>query len=123
MPHCVFHVSEKLYDDVNWTTLLPAFNQILCQQDSGFKTAATKGRAIRLNSSCIGTTDAPVNREYVHIDIAILAGRSPELRASITNTLADWTFEYLKTTTRFPTEVSINITELDPTIYAKRVPE
>lgn len=123
MPHCVFHVTKPLYEKINWSLILPAFNEFLCQHDSGFKSFACKGRVLCLEDACIGTTTAPVQRDYVHIEISILAGRAHELRAAISHKMADWAFSELRNACDIPFELTVTISELDPQIYAKRVSE
>jgi 5-carboxymethyl-2-hydroxymuconate isomerase len=115
MPHLTIEYTNNL-PEFDAQNALERFNALLA--DSGhFEELDIKSRAIEFNSFRIGTSNAP--RAFVHVKLAILAGRTAEAKAKISQGL----LEVLQRVSPWPSGVGVQlcveIQESDRESYSK----
>ena len=116
MPHLIVEYSSNL-PDFPEREALAALNAAVCASPEVQDEADLKSRFVCTNSFEIGT--APANRAFVHAQLRLLSGRSPEAKQN----LADRVAQVLRRLTPRPpgvmVQLSVEIVDMDRPSYVK----
>jgi 5-carboxymethyl-2-hydroxymuconate isomerase len=107
MPHIVVHHSAS----VDVSALLPALHQTLSQQPT-VDPASVKTRALSFDQAWVGQGQAP----FVHIEVRLLQGRTPDILQVIKDALVHEAHGYL---TVPPVVLTMEIVLMNPELYFK----
>ena len=116
MPHLIVEYSSNLpaYPEAQ---ALAELNAAVCASPEVQDEADLKSRFVCTNSFEIGT--APANRAFVHAQLRLLSGRSPEAKQN----LADRVAQVLRRLTPRPpgvmVQLSVEIVDMDRPSYVK----
>ena len=83
MPHLTVEYTKNI-QGIGTTTALRALNEVLMASGQ-FEEADIKSRAVPLETFMVGTLPDP--RGFVYAKLAILAGRSPEVKEALSQSL------------------------------------
>ena len=117
MPHCILETSDNIVETINKKGLLSRINN--CLSETGlFNINDIKSRLVIHNDYFIG--DGDQKRAFVTLNVAILGGRSQEIKNMISNKC----LELLKSTfneslKQLKFSLTVQITEMDMESYAK----
>lgn len=114
MPHLTIEYSSNLA-----TAITPAVLRTLNHALLGtgqFEEADIKSRALAFDCVAIGTTDSP--RGFVAARLAILSGRSSEIKRYVANVLLE-ALGSLITASGLELQISVEIVDIDRDSYAK----
>jgi len=121
MPHITLEYTRNLQNFAP-TTVLAALNGALFASGL-FSEPDIKSRAIGLDDFLVGTQ--PARRAFIHVRIAMLAGRSAEERKKLADAVLAALLSVAatdpKTQGGLETQISVETTELDRPSYAKAV--
>lgn len=117
MPHLTLEYTNNLAT-INADRILLALNRALV--DSGhFNAMDIKSRAIALDTWRVGITTDP--HAFVHVKLAILSGRSPEVKSALSGSLLRVLSESCKDLAGFPVQLCVEMLDIDRASYAKEV--
>lgn len=111
MPHCIIEYSGNLDSSLQAGELVKAVNDGVIQSGL-FKEKTIKTRAKAYTSYSVGGE----LKDFVHVDIHIFSGRSPEKRRALSSTVLD----KLEAAIPDVDDITVNIIEDDKQAYAKR---
>ena len=80
MPHLTLEYTGNVSGVVRPAELLPELHQVLAQE-AGIAIGNCKSRAIRRDDFCVGQGED--RRAFVHLEIRVLEGRSPEVKKAL----------------------------------------
>jgi 5-carboxymethyl-2-hydroxymuconate isomerase len=106
MPHLVVHHSRS----VEAASLLPALHHALCHQPT-IDPNAVKTRALSFDPVYVGQGTGP----FVHLELRLLQGRSPETLGAIQNALVQVSRLHLDPSVVLTMEIVL----MDPALYFK----
>ena len=116
MPHLIVEYSQNLAGFPE-AQALTELNQAVTSSPEVLDEADLKSRFVLVDSFEIGT--APANRAFVHAQLRLLAGRSPEAKADLTERIA----AVLRQRTPRPegvlVQLSVEIVDMDRGSYIK----
>ena len=116
MPHLIVEYSPNLpaYPEAE---ALAALNAAVCASPEVMDEADVKARFVRTGNFEIGT--APANRAFVHAQLRLLSGRTPEAKKDLTERIA----AVLRRLTPRPAgvlvQLSVEIVDMDRPSYVK----
>jgi 5-carboxymethyl-2-hydroxymuconate isomerase len=84
MPHCILEASDNLLDQPDWGALLREIHRALAATGL-FREADIKSRVIR--PEAFRVADGAPDRAFVALNLQILAGRSDEVKAQVSDAL------------------------------------
>jgi len=117
MPHLTLEYTNNL-NAINADRLLLALNQTLV--DSGhFTDMDIKSRAIGLDTWRVGVSTA--QHAFVHVKLAILSGRSPEVKSALSAALLRVLTDSCKGIASHPVQLCVEMLDIDRASYAKEV--
>jgi len=119
MPHISLqhhHLSGETYDFRRF------FHQLhdLLNKAAGVKPEDCKSRVIPVNDVKVGT--GPDDQDFIHLEIRLLEGRSPETKRMIGEKVLDLLMTYLGSTENPGTQMSVEIVDIARTGYFKFPP-
>lgn len=114
MPHLVVEYTDNV-PGIDPAELLPALNRVLAESGH-FNEADIKSRAVKLGVYCIGTSSEP--RGFVAARLAILSGRSLEIRRDLATRLRD-ALAALISQNDVAVQVTVEVREMERESYAK----
>jgi 5-carboxymethyl-2-hydroxymuconate isomerase len=117
MPHLTLEYTSNLAT-INAERILLALNHALAASGH-FNEMDIKSRAMALDTWRIGTTTVP--HAFVHVKLAILSGRSPEVKSTISNSLLRVLSESCKGLAGHPIQLCVEMLDIDRASYAKEV--
>ena len=118
MPHLTLQYTANL-DGFDASAALAAANQALI--DCGhFDELAIKSRAVRLDHFRVGGTDA--GRGFVHAQLKIMPGRSPELRQALGQAVLD-ALRHATPASTLHCQLCVEVEELAASTYTKAILE
>lgn len=117
MPHIIVEYSENIEQHLDCKKVLEVLHRELVSFES-FSMAAIKSRAIKHLVFRVG--DGCVGNSFIHISLAILPGRSSEIKSAISKRLFGAVREILsdKLLTN-PISLTLEVRELDGPSYQK----
>lgn len=117
MPHLTLDYTENLASlDLDRTLL--ALNETLVASGH-FPEQDIKSRACRLDTWRIGT--APADRAFVHVKLAILSGRSPEIKSALSAVLLETLRAAVRGTGQHELQLCVEVIDIDRASYAKDI--
>ncbi|HXG28438.1 MAG TPA: 5-carboxymethyl-2-hydroxymuconate Delta-isomerase [Nevskiales bacterium] len=120
MPHLILEYSANLASYLNPPALFQALHEALLATGA-FQLADLKSRAVRLDEFCVG--DGDPRHAFVHLRIAVLEGRAPELQQRIGEVLLEALAAELDEAQRhFACQLCVELQELRRDLYFKRGP-
>lgn len=114
MPHLTIEYSSNLATAITPAALLTLNHALL--RTGQFEEADIKSRALAFDCVAIGTTDSP--RGFVAARLAILSGRSSEIKRDVANVLLE-ALGSLITASGLELQISVEIVDIDRDSYAK----
>jgi len=118
MPHLVLDFSANLRDGLDAHAVLAALNREL-DAVGEFVSEDIKSRARALETFVVGVRGR--EEAFVHLELAILAGRSPELKRDVLERLLGVLRERLAAPPDIRTQITVRIVDIDRHGYAKEV--
>lgn len=117
MPHLTLEYTDNLKDLALADTLL-ALNHALAASGH-FEEADIKSRALPLHTWQVGTSS--VQRAFVHVKLAILSGRSAQVKGELSGALLRVLRAACKDIAPCPVQLCVEVLEIDRASYAKEV--
>jgi 5-carboxymethyl-2-hydroxymuconate isomerase len=117
MPHLILEYTENVGQDVLFRELLAQLHQVLADT-AGIQIENCKSRALRRDVACIGRGEP--QGAFVHLEVRLLAGRSPELKQTIGRQYLDilqGTFGPSPAELRL--QITVEIVDMEPGAYFK----
>lgn len=118
MPHLTLEYTSNLDDVLDAPTLLAGINAELAASGH-FDEPDIKSRAIRLDDYAIGVHNA--GRGFVHVRLAILSGRPPEVKQELAAAVAGALHAGVPAVDGLTIQLSAEIADLDRASYAKSI--
>ena len=116
MPHLTLEYTRNL-NRFDANEILALLN-VAVFESGQFEEAAIKSRAIELKHFALGLTDP--HRRFIALKVAILQGRSPDVRRELAGRLMDVLRTYLKHNGEI-VSASVEITEIVTDTYVKEM--
>lgn len=114
MPHLSVEYTNDI-QGIGSVSALQTLNQVLVASGQ-FEEADIKSRAIRLETFLVGTSSEP--RGFVHAKLAILSGRSPEIKEAISHALLR-ALRTICTSSRVHVQLCVEIVDIERGSYSK----
>ena len=116
MPHLIVEYSTNLpsYPEAE---ALAALNAAVCASPEVLDEADLKTRFVRAGSFEIGT--APAQRAFVHAQLRLLSGRSPETKKELAGRVADVLRRLTPRPAGVLVQLSVEIVDMDRPSYVK----
>jgi len=118
MPHLVLDYSANLRDRLDAKAALAALNREL-DAVGEFVTEDIKSRARALETFVVGVSGR--EEAFVHLELAILAGRSPELKHDVLGRLLGVLRARLAAPPGMRTQITVRIVDIDRHGYTKAI--
>lgn len=117
MPHFILEYSRNVSDVVSIPALFEELHQLL--KDSGpFEVSSMKSRAIEHEHFFV--SDGVRDQAFIHLELAIVAGREESLRASVSRKLLQFIKEKFANTAREKNcSFSVEVREIEASTYSK----
>ncbi len=116
MPHLNLEYSDNLRD-LKVDILLMRLNHALVGSGQFADEADIKSRAEAFKHFRVGT--APGERAFAHVRLAILSGRSPEVKAQLTGNLLEVLREAIPEQPGLDIQLCVEVLDIDREPYAK----
>jgi len=116
MPHLTLEYSRNLASALDVGAVLSDVNRVLAASGH-FQEADIKSRAIGFEHVAIGTSGAP--RGFVHAKLAILAGRSAEVKRALSGSVLAVLRERIAAPAGLQLQLCVEMLEIDGPSYAK----
>lgn len=116
MPHLTVEYSSNL-PDYPEAQALTDLNAALCASHEILDEADLKSRFVRTGSFEIGT--APANRAFVHAQLRLLSGRSPEAKKDLASRVAAVLRRHTPRPAGVLVQLSVEIVDMDRPSYVK----
>ncbi|QXI46649.1 MULTISPECIES: 5-carboxymethyl-2-hydroxymuconate Delta-isomerase [Pseudomonas] len=116
MPHLNLEYSDNLRE-LNVDVLLLRLNHALVGSGQFADEADIKSRAEAFRHFRVGTS--PGERAFVHVRLAILSGRSPEVKALLSSSLLEVLREALPGRPGVDIQLCVEVLDIDREPYAK----
>ncbi|MEV0787558.1 isomerase [Streptomyces sp. NPDC050423] len=116
MPQITVDYSAQLDETFDFHGFAGALHPLIAETVST-KTAACKTRFRQVAETAV--SDAPDGDAIVHIEIALLSGRTPELKARLTESVLELLAGHIRPTEALTLHLSAETRDLDPS-YRKR---
>ncbi|WP_313073594.1 5-carboxymethyl-2-hydroxymuconate Delta-isomerase [Melaminivora sp.] len=116
MPHLIVEYSSNL-PDFPEREALAALNAAVCASPEVPIEMDLKTRILRVDSYEIGT--APAQRAFVHAQLRLLSGRSPEARQDLGQRVARALREHTPRPDGVQVQLSVEIVDMDRPSYVK----
>jgi 5-carboxymethyl-2-hydroxymuconate isomerase len=117
MPHLTLEYTSNL-GEINPDRILLALNHTLVASDH-FNEMDIKSRAISLDTWRVGVSTS--EHAFVHVKLAILSGRSTQVKNELSNALLRVLRVSCKEFTRHPVQLCVEVQEIERASYAKEV--
>ncbi|QHG66483.1 5-carboxymethyl-2-hydroxymuconate Delta-isomerase [Pseudomonas putida] len=116
MPHLNLEYSDNLRE-LNVDVLLLRLNHALVGSGQFADEADIKSRAEAFKQYRVGT--APGKRAFAHVRLAILSGRSPEVKQQLSNGLLEVLREAIPAQAGLDIQLCVEVLDIDRVPYAK----
>lgn len=126
MPHLIIEHSSNISKEAV-ISLQKDIQKIMSQSEGGFTIDGCKARAFFFDEYLVGSLDQNES-SFIHITLKILAGRSLEIRKSLSNKIMDYLRKFVSDLSldRFVDDsnvrrfdISVDIVEMDRETYGK----
>lgn len=115
MPHLTLEYTSNL-DSINADRILLALNHALVASEQ-FEEQDIKSRAIRLDVWRVGVSSS--EHAFVHVKLAILSGRSAQVKSELSNALLCALRTSCKGIVSHPVQLCVEVLEIERPSYAK----
>ena len=115
MPHLTLEYTNNL-SAINPDSILLALNHALVASEH-FEEADIKSRAVMLDTWRVGV--ASTDHAFAHVKLAILSGRSAQVRSELSNALLRVLRVSCKGLTNHPLQLCVEVVEIERASYAK----
>jgi len=115
MPHLTIEYTDNL-PQFNASEALLAFNKALVDS-SHFQEIDIKSRAIRIGTFLVGTSSD--ERAFVHVKLAILSGRSIQIKHELSERLLTVLKEICVWPTKIHVQLCVEVQEIERESYSK----
>jgi 5-carboxymethyl-2-hydroxymuconate isomerase len=120
MPHIAVEYSDKLDEVFDRRGFARALHPLTAKTiDTTIEGCRTRFRRIEEADAYLG--EAEPERAMVHVELAILSGRTPEVKAELTGAVMVLLREHLSPDPATTVQVSVNVTDLDSDVYRSGV--
>lgn len=117
MPHIVIDYTPNL-GDLPFDAMLAAATQALSESPEVQDEADLKARVLRAEHFRVGLHDS--GRGFLHVQLRILAGRTPAAKADLSRRVADALHAHLRELPAGLTaHLSVEVVDMDPGSYTK----
>lgn len=117
MPHLTLEYTNNL-DAIDPDSILLALNHALVASGH-FEESDIKSRAVALDTWRVGVSST--DHAFVHVRLAILSGRSAQVKSELSNALLRVLRVASKGLTAHPTQLCVEVQEIERASYAKEV--
>ena len=119
MPHCLLEASDNLLDQPDWAGLLREVNGTLAATGL-FQVADIKSRFVRHGTFAIG--DGAADQAFVTLNVQILAGRTDEVKAQLSEALLPLlTRAFPRTLAQMKCSLTVQITDIHRASYRRQI--
>lgn len=118
MPHLIVEYSANL-SGLPEAEMLTALNATLCASPEIQHEVDLKSRIVAVAQFQVGTADAP--RGFVHAQLRLLAGRTPEAKKDLSERIATVLQRLTPQPAGVQVQLSVEITDMDRPSYFKGV--
>jgi len=116
VPHLVLEYSANITQEVDWSALFSRLHQATAA--AGASLAACRSRAIRHETYYVA--DGQPGGAFVHLTVALLSGRTDEVKAEVTRRCAEVLVEeYRPSLESFDLHISVELRDLHRESYQK----
>ena len=116
MPHMFVEYSSNL-KDLNEDLLLEKLNAAVCANPTVADEADVKTRIHALPTYRIGLH--PENRAFVHVQLNLMAGRTPETKKQLSDAIAAVLKAHITAPSALKVQLSVDISDMDRDCYFK----
>ena len=116
MPHMFVEYSSNL-NGLNEDLLLEKLNAAVCANPTVSDEADVKTRIHALNQYRIGLH--PANRAFVHVQLNLMAGRTPEIKKQLSDAIAAVLKAHVQAPDTLKVQLSVDICDMDRDSYFK----
>ena len=117
MPHLTLEYTSNL-GAINPDRILLALNHALVASEH-FEETDIKSRAVQLDTWRIGVSTS--EHAFVHVKLAILSGRSAQVKSEISSALLRVLSASCKDLTSHPLQLCVEVQEIERASYAKKI--
>ncbi|MFJ5221167.1 5-carboxymethyl-2-hydroxymuconate Delta-isomerase [Streptomyces sp. NPDC088354] len=118
MPHITVDYSAELADAFDRRAFALALHPLIAKIVDT-KAEACKTRFRRVEEAVIA--DGGAEHAMVYAQIAVMAGRSPQVKAELSEAVLELVAAHLAPTPRLRVQSAVDISELDPAWYRKHI--
>ena len=118
MPHLHIEYTENL-SGLNERELMRELNAVICSQPSVTDEADVKTSIARLAMSNVYIGNHPDNRGFVHVELKLMAGRSPEAKKQMSDGMAEVLRRVVPPAADLMVQLSVDIADMDKAVYFK----
>lgn len=119
MPHCILEASDNLADQPDWRGLLGEINRTLVATGL-FAEADIKSRAVQHGHYVVG--DGAPERAFVTLNVQLLAGRTDEVKARISEALLQVLMgAFPRSLAELVCSLTVQISDLHPPSYQRHL--
>lgn len=115
MPHCTLEYAGSL-DRFDAAATLASLNRTLVASGQ-FEERDIKSRAMQFDAFAVGVADEP--RAFVHAKLAILSGRSADVKRALSDSLLAALREHCNAAAGVHLQLSVEVVDIDRPSYAK----
>ncbi|NBA95863.1 5-carboxymethyl-2-hydroxymuconate Delta-isomerase [Pseudomonas sp. R5(2019)] len=116
MPHLHLEYTDNL-PQLNADSILQRLNHALVASGQFGNEADIKSRAVKLECFRVGTR--PEERAFIHVKLAILSGRSPEVKKQVSESLLAVLTESLQWPEALEIQLCVEVLDIDRDSYTK----
>ena len=117
MPHLTLEYTDNL-PKLNVAQTLLELNHILMASGQ-FEEIDIKSRAILLDTFLVGTS--PKNRAYAHVKLAMMSGRSSQIKRELSESILLVLKQIWKATPDLHIQLCIEVQDIDREVYTKTI--
>ena len=117
MPHLIVEYTDNLAD-MPQAPLLDALNAAVIASGQVHNETDLKSRLVRTEQYVIGT-DPTASRGFVHAELRLLAGRTPEVKRDLSDRIAAVLREMTPQPEGMLVQLSVDIVDMDKAAYYK----
>jgi 5-carboxymethyl-2-hydroxymuconate isomerase len=119
MPHCILEYTDNIADAPVWSDIFKELHAVLVATGE-WHSADIKSRAIALTNYYIG--NGKPQQAFVTLSIQILAGRSDDLKKSISEScLKALVSHFPLTLSQLQTSITVQIVDIHQASYCRRI--
>ncbi len=118
MPHLILEYSDNIIESPDPSRVLGTLSRTLADNDE-IDLANIKSRLVK--SEHYFVSDGSRDQAFLHLQVALLAGRSPQFKAELSKKLYDTVVQLFSESTRnLNCSVTVEIRDMDSRAYTKQ---